>query len=127
VLTGSAFSDLIFGGDGNDFINGGFGFDRVNGGAGADRFYHLGVAGHGSDWVQDYRAAEGDRLVFGTAATRAQFQVNLSETAGAGAAGVQEAFVIYRPTGQILWALVDGGAENHINLQIGAQVFDLLA
>jgi len=34
--------------------------------------------------------------------------------------------VIYRPTGQILWALVDGGAEAQINLQIGAQVFDLL-
>jgi len=128
VLTGSAFSDLIFGGDGNDFVNGGFGHDRVNGGAGADRFYHLGVAGHGSDWIQDYRAAQGDVLLAGiNGATRSQFQVNLSETAGAGAVGEQEAFVIYRPTGQILWALVDGGAENHINLQIGAQVFDLLA
>ena len=128
VLTGSAYSDLIFGGDGADFINGGFGHDRVNGGAGADRFYHVGVIGHGSDWIQDYRAAEGDVLLAGiNGATRSQFQVNLSETAGAGAVGVQEAFVIYRPTGQILWALVDGGAEAQINLQIGAQVFDLLA
>ena len=127
VLTGSAFSDLIFGGDGADFINGGFGHDRLNGGAGADRFFHLGVAGHGSDWIQDYRAAEGDVLLAGIAgATRSQFQVNLTETAGAGAAGVQEAFVIYKPTGQILWALVDGAAQAHINLQIGAQVFDLL-
>jgi Ca2+-binding RTX toxin-like protein len=127
VLTGSAFSDLIFGGDGDDFVNGGFGSDRVNGGAGADQFYHLGIADHGSDWVQDYSAAEGDRLVWGGgAATRAQFQVNLTETAGAGAAGVDEAFVIYRPTGQILWALVDGGAQGAINLQIGGQVFDLL-
>ena len=127
VLTGSAFSDLIFGGDGADFINGGFGNDRLNGGAGADRFYHLGVAGHGSDWVQDYRAAEADVLLAGiNGAVPSQFQVNLAETAGAGAVGVQEAFVIYRPTGQILWALVDGGAETHINLQIGAQVFDLL-
>jgi len=128
VLTGSAFSDLIFGGDGNDFINGGFGFDRVNGGAGTDRFYHVGVIGHGSDWVQDYHAAEGDVLVAGiNGATRSQFQVNLSETAGAGAVGVQEAFVIYRPSGQVLWALIDGAAQAHINLQIGAQVFDLLA
>ena len=127
VLTGSAFSDLIFGGDGNDFINGGFGSDRVNGGAGADRFYHLGIRDHGSDWVQDYSAAEGDVLVWGGgAATRAQFQVNTTQTAGAGAAGVDEAFVIYRPTGQILWALVDGGAQGSINLQIGGQVFDLL-
>jgi Ca2+-binding RTX toxin-like protein len=128
VLTGSAFSDLVFGGDGNDFVNGGFGSDRVNGGAGADRFYHLGIADHGSDWIQDYSAADGDRLLFGGAgATRAQFQVNLTETAGAGAAGVDEAFVIYRPTGQILWALVDGGAQASINLQIGGQVFDLMA
>jgi Ca2+-binding RTX toxin-like protein len=127
VLTGSAFSDLIFGGDGNDFVNGGFGSDRVNGGAGADRFYHLGIADHGSDWIQDFDAAQGDRLVFGGTATRSQFQVNLTETAGAGAAGVDEAFVIYRPTGQILWALVDGGAQSGINLQIGGQVFDLLA
>jgi Ca2+-binding RTX toxin-like protein len=127
VLTGSAFSDLIFGGDGDDFINGGFGSDRVNGGAGADRFYHLGIADHGSDWIQDYDAAQGDRLVFGGAATRSQFQVNLTETAGAGAAGVDEAFVIYRPTGQILWALVDGGAQGAITIQIGGQVFDLLA
>ena len=128
VLTGSAFSDLIFGGDGDDFINGGFGSDRVNGGAGADRFYHLGIADHGSDWIQDYSSADGDVLVWGGgAATRAQFQVNTTETAGAGAAGVEEAFVIYRPTGQILWALVDGGAQGAINLQIGGQVFDLLA
>jgi len=128
VLTGSAFSDLIFGGDGNDFINGGFVSDRVNGGAGADRFYHLGIADHGSDWIQDYSAAGGDVLVWGGgAATRSQFQVNTTQTAGAGAAGVDEAFVIYRPTGQILGALVDGDAQGAINLQIGGQVFDLLA
>jgi hypothetical protein len=53
--------------------------------------------------------------------------VNVTETANAGQAGVQEAFVIYRPTGQILWALVDGDAQGAINLQIGGQVFDLLA
>ena len=35
--------------------------------------------------------------------------------------------MIYRPTGQILWALVDGGGQGSINLQIGADVFDLLA
>ena len=128
VLTGSAFSDLIFGGDGDDFVNGGFGSDRVNGGTGADRFYHLGIPDHGSDWIQDYNAAAGDRLVFGGAGgQRSQFQVNVTETANAGQAGVQEAFVIYRPTGQILWALVDGDAQGAINLQIGGQVFDLLA
>jgi hypothetical protein len=127
VLTGGAFSDLIFGGDGSDFINGGFGSDRVNGGTGADRFYHLGIADHGSDWVQDFASAEGDRLVFGGAGVRSQFQVNFAQTQGAGAAGVDEAFVIYRPTGQILWALVDGAAQTSIEVQAGSQVFDLLA
>ena len=126
VLTGSAWGDDIFGGDGNDFINGGFGHDRVNGGTSADRFYHLGVEGHGSDWIQDYDAEEGDMLQFGGTGSLSDFQVNLTETANAGEAGVEEAFVIYRPTGQILWALVDGGAQDSINILIGGEVFDLV-
>jgi len=127
VITGSALSDLIYGGAGDDFVNGGFGHDRINGGDGADRFYHLGVSDHGSDWVQDYIAAEGDVLLFdGTSATADDFQVNFTETDGAGAAGMAEVFVIYRPSGQILWALVDGADQDQINLNIGGEVFDLL-
>ena len=128
VLTGQAWSDVLMGGDGADFINGGFGHDRVNGGTGADQFYHLGVEGHGSDWIQDFSDAEGDVLVYGGgSATAADFQVNFTETASAGAAGVQEAFVIYRPTGQILWALVDGGAQDQIMMRLGGAEIDLLA
>ncbi|WP_235916029.1 calcium-binding protein [Thalassovita mangrovi] len=127
VLTGQAWGDLLFGGNGDDFINGGYGYDRVNGGDGADEFYHLGVAGHGSDWIQDYDAAEGDVLVFGGSASLDQFQVNYTETANAGVAGVEEAFVIYRPTGQILWALVDGGGQDQINLVLDEVTYDLLA
>ncbi|SEN90388.1 calcium-binding protein [Palleronia pelagia] len=126
TLTGSAFGDLIFGGDGFDFINGGFGSDRVNGGAGGDRLFHLGIADHGNDWIQDYSSAEGDVLVYGGSATRSQFQVNVTTTPTAGADTVQEAFVIYRPTGQILWALVDGDGQDAINLSLGGQVFDLM-
>ncbi len=130
-ISGGALSDEIFGNDGDDFLNGGFGYDRLNGGTGADRFFHLGVADHGSDWVQDYDAAEGDVLVFGQAATADQFQINLAHTAMPGGErsgddDVQEAFVIYRPTGQIMWALVDGERQSSINLQIGGEVFDLL-
>ena len=90
------------------------------------------MEGHGSDWVQDYSATEGDVLVFGGTARADQFQVNFTHTANketgerSGDDDVQEAFVIYKPTGQILWALVDGGGEASINLQIGAEVFDLL-
>ncbi|MCG6559696.1 hypothetical protein MB818_15915 [Ruegeria sp. 1NDH52C] len=133
MITGGAFSDVIFGGDGNDFVNGGFGHDRINGGAGADKFYHVGVIDHGSDWVQDYNAAEGDVLVFGQAgATADQFQINLAHTANAagersGSDDMQEAFVIYKPTGQIMWALVDGEGQGSLNLRVGEDVFDLLA
>jgi len=128
VLTGSTFGDAIFGGDGFDFINGGFGHDQLNGGAQGDTFFHVGVLGHGSDWIQDFSTAEGDRLQFGGAgATAADFQVNFTETANAGQAGVQEAFVIYKPGNQILWALVDGSTQDEINIVIGGQTYDLLA
>ena len=42
-------------------------------------------------------------------------------------AGVEEAFVIYRPTGQIMWALVDGGDQDEIILRIAGVDYDLLA
>ncbi|CUK08442.1 hypothetical protein PH7735_03247 [Shimia thalassica] len=35
--------------------------------------------------------------------------------------------MIYRPTGQIMWVVVDGASQNSIKLQIGADVFDLMA
>ncbi|WP_299558429.1 hypothetical protein [uncultured Sulfitobacter sp.] len=138
VLTGSAFGDNAFGGDGDDFINGGFGNDLLNGGHGADEFFHIGggpqqMRGHGSDWIQDFDAAEGDVLVFGGTASVEQFQVNFTHTANlqtgerSGEDNVEEAFVIYRPTGQILWALVDGAAQDEINLMIQGDSFDLLA
>lgn len=133
VISGGALSDLIYGGAGDDFINGGFGYDRINGGSGADKFFHLGVFDHGSDWIQDYQAGEGDVLVFGnTSASADDFQVNFAHTANdagerSGDDDVAEGFVIYRPTGQIMWALVDGAGQDEINLKIGGDVFDLLA
>ena len=133
VITGSAFGDQVFGNAGNDFVNGGFGHDLINGGSGADKFFHVGIEGHGSDWVQDYSSTEGDVLVFGNAAaTAADFRVTFAHTENregerAGEDGVEEAFVIYRPTGQVMWALVDGGGQASVNLRIGAEIFDLLA
>jgi Ca2+-binding RTX toxin-like protein len=127
VLTGGAWGDALFGGDGDDFLNGGFGYDRLNGGAGADRFYHLGLADHGADWVQDFSWRDGDVLAYGGTAQKAQFQLNRAATAGAGDALIPEYFVIYKPTGQILWALVDGAAATEIMLQAGGSSFDLLA
>jgi Ca2+-binding RTX toxin-like protein len=131
-IVGSALSDVLFGNAGNDFINGGFGHDQINGGAGADRFYHLGILDHGADFIQDYDAAEGDVLLTGIAgATRNQFQVNTNDVTSmdgekAGDDTLEEAFIIYRPTGQILWALIDGAAQDQINIRIDEQQFDLL-
>lgn len=133
VITGSAFSDLVFGGDGDDFVNGGFGFDRINGGDGGDKFFHAGVEGHGSDWIQDFVSADGDVLLFGIrSATADQFQVNYTHTSSpdgerSGDDDVEEAFVIYKPTGQIIWALVDGAGQEEINLQIAisTDTFDI--
>ncbi len=127
VLTGSAFGDVLFGNDGDDFINGGFGYDRVNGGAGADQFFHLGIADHGSDWIQDYSSAEGDVLYYGGQASAQQFLVQRTNTPNAGAADIEEVFITHRPSGNLLWALIDGDAEAELNIRIGTEVFDLLA
>lgn len=129
VLTGSAWSDEIYGGNGDDFINGGFGYDRVNGGTGADRFYHIGIYDHGSDWIQDYNAAEGDVLFYGGGsgpATADDFLIQRTFTPSAGSDTVQEIFVTHIPSGNLLWALVDGDAQGEINIRIGTDVFDLL-
>lgn len=127
-LDGAALSDLLFGGEGADFLNGGFGHDRLNGGAGADRFFHLGIADHGADWIQDYDAQTGDVLVFGgKGSAPADFQVNFTATSAAGADAIAEAFVIHRPTGQILWALIDGAAQEEITLRLGGLEYDLLS
>lgn len=132
VLSGGAGSDEMSGNAGDDWLNGGFGHDRMNGGAGADSFYHLGISDHGSDWIQDYSAAAGDRLIFGQAGARIeQFQVNYAHTADAqgirsGDASIAEAFVIYRPTGQIIWALVDGAAQTDIVIVLNGQSYDLV-
>jgi Ca2+-binding RTX toxin-like protein len=127
TLAGDAGADELAGGAGDDRLDGGQGFDRLNGGAGADLFVHESRFPGGSDWIQDYSAAEGDRLFTDREGAQAGwYQVNIATAPGAGAADVAEAFVIFRPTGQIVWALVDGAGQSAINLQIGGQVFDLM-
>jgi hypothetical protein len=129
-LSGSALSDAIFGGDGDDFINGGFGFDRLNGGLGADQFYHFGVSGHGSDWIQDFDASQGDVLVYGNGAgvaSKSDFLVQRASTPNAGDAAIDEVFITHIPSGTLLWALVDGDAQTEITVKAMSQTFDLLS
>ena len=131
VIAGNALSDELFGNAGDDFLNGGFGSDRLNGGDGADKFYHLGVASHGSDWIQDFDTAEGDVLVFGqSGASVDDFVVHFNDTTNssgerAGEDDVQEVFVDYQ--GQTLWALVDGAGQSSLNIVLDGTSYDLLA
>lgn len=135
VLSGGSHADVLLGGEGFDFLNGGWGFDRLNGGAGADRFYHSGNIHHGTDWVDDYSASEDDVFEFpGFAGTGGHFQadeddfvVHFTITHGAGNDETAEAFIGYIPTGQILWAVVDGADESELILRVGMGEFDLLA
>jgi hypothetical protein len=39
---------------------------------------------------------------------------------------VAEVFITHRPSGQILWALVDGDAQDTLNVSAGGTTFDLL-
>lgn len=128
VLNGSGLSDLVFGGPGDDFVNGGWGYDRINGGTGADKFFHVGIFDHGSDWIQDFNPDEGDSIFAGiVGATKNDFQVNFAN-AQAGDKNVSEAFVIYKPTKQVLWVLLDGENLSEIPLQINgsSDLFDLM-
>ncbi len=88
---------------GGDVLEGGTGADILNGGFGSDRL-------NGGT---------------GAAVTPGDFRVNCSETLGAGVSGVAEAFVIHRPTGQILRALIDGADQTAIWLRIGTVAYDI--
>ena len=86
--------------------------------------------GHGSDWIQDYSAAEGDVLVYGGGvgtATASDFLVQRANTPNAGDALVDEIFVTHIPSGNLLWALVDGDAQTDLMIRIGGVDYDLLA
>ncbi|HEV2566377.1 MAG TPA: calcium-binding protein, partial [Microvirga sp.] len=63
-LYGKNGGDCLFGGSGNDWLDGGFGGDILNGGAGADQFKFSTALGAGNvDTIQDFSAADGDRIV----------------------------------------------------------------
>jgi len=65
-LYGAAGDDHLDGGAGNDFLVGGSGADSLEGGAGADRFV---VGRDGDDYIIDFHASEGDRIVVPLAAS----------------------------------------------------------
>ena len=126
VMSGGGLGDLLLGGDGQDFLNGGYGFDQLIGGGGADSFFHHGKLGHGTDWIKDYSSVEGDTLIFGSIAKKSDFNVTYAHATSAGSVAVPEAFIIYRPTGQIVWAIVDGFDEAYFSISASGNTFDIL-
>lgn len=125
ILAGGAFTDLLFGGSGRDFLNGGYGNDKLTGGSDRDVFFHAGHQGHGTDWVNDYNGAEGDLLRYGGAAQIEDFRITFDNAERSGNWGVDEAFVLHEPSGQILWTIVDGAAQDQIILRLNSGDFDL--
>ena len=62
--------------------------------------------------------------------TGADFQMNYAHTEDAtgersGDNGVGEAFIVFKPTGQIMWVLVDGAGQTNTNRKIGSVIYDL--
>lgn len=67
-LSGGGGDDLLSGGAGNDWLAGARGLDVLNGGAGADSFVFGVVDGLG-DVIEDFSAAEGDRIAVSVSVT----------------------------------------------------------
>ena len=64
VIYGEAGNDLIRAGAGNDIISSGSGFDQIFGGTGADTFVISALQDRGFAKIQDFKAGEGDMLLF---------------------------------------------------------------
>lgn len=125
-IEGGGGNDWLFGRDGNDRLDGGAGMDRLIGGRGADTFVlrRLSEAG---DVISDYDPAAGDALAITVAGLqRADLAVRVQAVAGQGAAGTPEALILHRPSGQVLFTLVDAGRLDDIFLRIGSVSYDLL-
>ncbi len=126
TLSGGAYSDVLFGNAGDDFLDGGAGSDRINGGSGADTFYHSGLAIDGMDWIQDYSYADGDELMIGLSGASADdFMLHYADTFAAGRASIDEVYLIYTPTGDTLFALIDAELQASITVNIGSASFDI--
>lgn len=125
LLIGNGGSDRIWGRDGADKLQGGAGRDSLWGGGGGDQFLHSGKAFDGTDVVADYRAAQGDVLLFTGSARRSQFSVHFARIDGQGSSK-SEAVITYTPTGQVLWTLTDAQGTDDIYLRLGKTSYDLI-
>jgi serralysin len=124
TLSGGAAADILKGDGSDDLLWGGEGNDTLTGGNGKDGFQHAGALADGTDWITDYNGAKGDVLIFiPKGATAAQFGVTYRDHGGS---SLDDAYITYLPTGQVLWILQDAETFHEIILQSGANSFNLL-
>lgn len=125
-LDGGAGNDRLHGRAGADLLEGGSGDDTLTGGYGADQFILRRVT-DGADLVTDYSAEDGDTLVLAISGLAVEdVQLRLVAVPGIGDADQPEAQILYRPTGQVLFTLQDGGGMTDIFLRIGTVSYDLV-
>lgn len=123
TLRGGSGADLLDGGDGNDWLYGEGGNDRMIGGLGRDAFAHDGWVSTGTDWISDYTAE--DLLVFSrTGAQISDFGLRWADLGGD--AAVRDVQLIYRPTGNAIWTVVDAESLQRLTFQINAETHYLL-
>lgn len=125
-IEGMGGEDQLYGRAGDDTLFGGEGKDWLGGGGGGDCFViqSLNEAG---DYIKDYAPGEGDWIEITEAdIARADIQVSFETLAGQGRADRAEALVIHRPSGLVLFTLVDAGGLTELILRLGATTYDLL-
>lgn len=124
--------DKIYGGLGNDMLVGGGGTDLLHGGPGADKFFRNAQSGNGTDIVLDFDNTEYDSLVFSTGARRNDFRIvilHADDASGGrmGSGNIREVRVVYTPTGETAWTLVEGAGVGAYHLSIPRSTFDLMS
>ncbi|WP_162559405.1 calcium-binding protein [Microvirga sp. 17 mud 1-3] len=121
-LTGKGGGDYLFGGSGNDWLDGGGGSDILNGGAGQDSFAMLTALGAGNvDRIEDFSAAEGDRIVLSRGAFANMASGSLSSGAfklGTVATTAEQHILYNQSTGELFYDVDGSGAQAAIKFAV---------
>ncbi|UVF18215.1 calcium-binding protein [Microvirga terrae] len=131
TLTGKAGGDYLFGGSGGDWLDGGFGCDVLSGGAGADTFrFSTGPGAGNVDTLQDFSAAEGDRIVLSRSVFASAGYQYLSGAAfklGAAATAAEHRIVYNQTTGELFYDADGSGAAAQVKFAVIANHASLSA
>ncbi len=125
-ITGGGGNDLIHAGAGNDRIDAGAGVDRVLGGAGADHFLMSTLGDSAFVRILDFKATDGDRMVFDTSVFTGLSADTLADqfvATATGAATTAEQRVIFDTRNGKLYYDADGSGSlqaDHLATLIGS-------